>query len=418
MHVIEVDSVHDAYVKGMTLIKEQGWTQPVRENVNTLNIHNAAFVLSPKFNERHKFGYFDRLVYCKNRKLTAKTQLAEFCWYMTGSNSVAIIEPFIKGWSKFSDDGETVNSNYGHIWKYQVQHTIKKLLIDKHTRQAVIQIYDKSMTSNYISKDINCTMSVVFNINRDDNGDRLDMTVNMRSNDIVYGTPIDMFCFSMLHELIANELRDYRYSKLRLGTYTHIAQSLHLYDSKFDLMDAGHPINEEKLAKFEGRSIDECCTFNSFFASPDSYLDDMLKDYFAVFGKYTRPSAEIYKCLVNITLNTMLDKGMVPSCDYEAEDIMTIINLIKHEQPDVLNSLVDFVLKLSDEELFEHVYQCVKYANKSIETTALIGLILSNETKPVIDSITELVNVTAKLPVLHTDIIDILECYVNKAEHS
>ena len=114
----------------------------------------------------------------------------------------------------------------------------------------------------------------------------------------------------------------------------------------------------------------------------------------------------------------MLDKGMVPSCDYEAEYIMTIIKLIKHEQPDTLNSLVDFTLKLSDEELFEHVYQCVKYANKSIETTALIGLILSNETKPVIDSITELVNVTAKLPVLHTDIIDILECYIKKAEHS
>jgi thymidylate synthase len=46
----------------------------------------------------------------------------------------------------------------------------------------------------------------------------------MRSNDVVVGMTHDVFCFTMIQELVARSLG------LPLGTYTHIVGSLHIYD--------------------------------------------------------------------------------------------------------------------------------------------------------------------------------------------
>jgi thymidylate synthase len=52
------------------------------------------------------------------------------------------------------------------------------------------------------------------------------MLVYMRSNDVFLGLPHDVFCFTMLQEIIAASLG------AKIGTYTHLAGSLHLYDDK------------------------------------------------------------------------------------------------------------------------------------------------------------------------------------------
>ncbi len=54
------------------------------------------------------------------------------------------------------------------------------------------------------------------------------MTAMMRSNDAYLGLPHDVFCFTMMQELVAAELG------LEVGEYTHMVGSMHLYDDDRD----------------------------------------------------------------------------------------------------------------------------------------------------------------------------------------
>jgi len=168
----------------------------------------------------------DRHIVEPKRNFKVKTGLAEFLWYMTFNPKVDIIGRHLKKWYDFSDDGLTVNSNYGYIWKNQVDGLIKTLKNDNDTRQAVITIYEGKIYNNLKTKDVPCTLNVHFKII----DDSLDMNVIMRSNDLVWGFCIDQFAFSLLQELIANELG------LCVGKYYHYALNLHVYENKWDLL--------------------------------------------------------------------------------------------------------------------------------------------------------------------------------------
>jgi thymidylate synthase len=74
-------------------------------------------------------------------------------------------------------------------------------------------------------KDSPCALALQFFIRQD----RLDAVGMMRSNDAIWGLPYDVFLFTMLQELLASQLG------VSLGSYTHIAGSMHLYDRHCDL---------------------------------------------------------------------------------------------------------------------------------------------------------------------------------------
>jgi thymidylate synthase len=57
---------------------------------------------------------------------------------------------------------------------------------------------------------------------------RLHMLTTLRSNDAYKGLPHDVFCFTMLQEVVARTLG------LELGKYKQFVGSLHLYDSDCD----------------------------------------------------------------------------------------------------------------------------------------------------------------------------------------
>lgn len=164
----------------------------------------------------------DNIVTSPLRDLSIKYGIGEFLWYLSGSNKLSDIRQYGKAWNALSDDGETVNSAYGHRiytkfgfdqWEF-VKDMMKS---DPATRQAVIHIKD---ASNVPTKDTPCTLTLQFFIR----GGKLHMIVNMRSNDIWLGFPYDAFTFTCLQQLMAMELG------IPVGVYTHIAGSLHLYE--------------------------------------------------------------------------------------------------------------------------------------------------------------------------------------------
>ena len=95
----------------------------------------------------------------------------------------------------------------------------------------MIQIFDFDDIARD-RKEIPCTTTFQFMV-RDN---RVHMLTTMRSNDAYIGLPHDVFCFSMLQEIIACSLGS------DLGTYRHFVGSMHLYDR--DLSKAEEFVSE------------------------------------------------------------------------------------------------------------------------------------------------------------------------------
>ena len=156
------------------------------------------------------------------RKLPMRYCIGEMLWYLSGNKDLKEIQKYTKNWDRMSDDGVTVNSNYGHCIKYkfgfdQWEYVKEMLLHNPETRQAVIHI---KTADNTPSKDVNCTVCLQFFIRNN----KLYLTTYMRSNDLWIGFPYDVFQFTAMQILMSMELG------IELGSYTHIAGSLHLYE--------------------------------------------------------------------------------------------------------------------------------------------------------------------------------------------
>ena len=149
--------------------------------------------------------------------------LGELCWYLARADDLEFIAYYIPAYRSYAD-GDHVHGAYGprlFSWNNINQFdNIKTLLTQKpDSRQAVVQLFDAEDLIQPHS-DIPCTCALQFMIRKR----RLHMLATMRSNDVYLGLPHDIFCFTMLQEILARTLA------VEMGTYTHVVGSLHLYD--------------------------------------------------------------------------------------------------------------------------------------------------------------------------------------------
>jgi thymidylate synthase len=164
------------------------------------------------------------------------SSLGELVWYLSRGNRLDFIEKYVSHYKEESEDGAEVYGGYGprlfgQRGNDQVRNVIELLRGRPTSRRAVIQIFNAEDIAA-IHKEIPCTTTLQFFVRND----RLDMVTTMRSNDAYLGLPHDVFCFTMLQEIIARSLgRD-------IGTYRHFAGSLHLYRDRWG--DAQHFIDE------------------------------------------------------------------------------------------------------------------------------------------------------------------------------
>jgi len=159
--------------------------------------------------------------------------LGELLWMLAGSKAIDFIEHYISDYRKLSDDGFTIHGAYGPRLfgrrpNNQVARVIEMLKVKQDSRQAVIQIFDRTDTLEH-HLDIPCTCTMQFLIRNN----RLHMLTGMRSNDAWLGLPHDVFAFTMLQELVARSL------DVELGHYKHSVGSLHLYE-----------VNAEKVIRY------------------------------------------------------------------------------------------------------------------------------------------------------------------------
>jgi len=168
----------------------------------------------------------DNLISCADRNWKWDYAEAEWQWYLSGDNNIKKLGELYgkipEIWKRMADKEGFVNSNYGWQWKRsnQLDEVIDLLKTNPRTRQAAISIYDRKEGYMY-DNDTPCTYAVQFTIV----GQKLNMCVTMRSNDLWYGFCNDQYCFSKLQELVATE------TGLLIGSYYHFAHNLHLYDN-------------------------------------------------------------------------------------------------------------------------------------------------------------------------------------------
>lgn len=165
----------------------------------------------------------------KIRNLPIRYCIGELLWYLSGDPSLDNIRKYSKNWDRMSDDGNTVNSNYGNL--IQNEYGFNQLELcedilknDPNSRQAVIHVKPPRDIRAHPTKDLPCTLSLQFFI-RDN---KLYMTTYMRSNDLWMGFPYDVFQFTCMQIWLSMRLH------VDLGEYTHIAGSLHLYKRNYE----------------------------------------------------------------------------------------------------------------------------------------------------------------------------------------
>lgn len=178
-----------------------------------------------------------RIVSAPFRKWKRSYAEKEWAWYMSGDPSAFEISKHAKIWKQCMDKDGNVNSNYGYQWKRgnQIDYVLNELRRNPNSRRASISIYDAKDRHNF-ENDTPCTYAINFYIKRN----QLNMSVMMRSNDLWFGFCNDQYCFANLQIMIADTL------SLRIGTYYHFVNNLHLYERHY-LDKAMHNSRGERI---------------------------------------------------------------------------------------------------------------------------------------------------------------------------
>lgn len=294
-----------------------------------------------EFPEPYIFKILDptaRIVTIPIRNWYAPLAYGESLWLATGRNDMDFINLYGSNMKTFSDDGVTMRGGYGPRLRHydsnntdydvrsmrpetllevdQFRYVVECFKKDINTRQAIINIGDpiKDCFGNdrslKISKDIPCTRMLHFM--KDSCSNKLNLIVTMRSNDLIWGaSAVNIFNFTFMQEYFAAILG------LEVGVYYHIANNMHYYEDKRELVEEIAAVENVTDMHFEYKK-----TFNSLEAfdallkelsqeetkmrnEKDSHQyhvfdDDFFQDWYNVlFRKLTKRNVEFINPILN-----------------------------------------------------------------------------------------------------------------------
>jgi len=173
----------------------------------------------------------------KYRNLPLQYLKDELLLYFAGRNDKEGFVKASKFWEKLANPNGTINSAYGYLlFKAKIPKTrmtqwdwVKKCILeDKDTRQALMFVANPKF--QYVgNKDFICTTNYQFMIRNN----KLNMTVNRRSQDIHFGMTYDIPWEMLLMQCMLVELQE-KYPQIEMGEYVLHCTSLHIYDRNRD----------------------------------------------------------------------------------------------------------------------------------------------------------------------------------------
>ena len=172
---------------------------------------------------------------------------AELLWYLSREQSVAMLLPYAPSYKRFAEEDGRAYGSYGHRLRMNISpipvyaapgegvgvrsyrdrdmldYAVNRLKRDRGTRQCVVSLWRPDDLITEDKKDVPCTVAWQFFVRQNN----LHMLAYMRSNDVWLGTPYDVYTFTCIQRMIADELG------CGVGSYYHHVGSLHLYARDF-----------------------------------------------------------------------------------------------------------------------------------------------------------------------------------------
>lgn len=183
------------------------------------------------------------LIDIPGRNFSLVHAILESLLLVTTNDTVKVAGHFNERIKNYSDDGKVLYGAYGRRISPYILSMITKLKEDKDSRQAVLTIHNvKDIVAE--TKDVPCTITLQFTVRNN----KLNMHVYMRSNDLIWGTPYDVFVFTTLQKIVANTMN------IKIGKYYHTATSLHIYEDYFEKA-------KEYIGNCKPVEIKNTCTF-------------------------------------------------------------------------------------------------------------------------------------------------------------
>lgn len=221
MQVYEANSANVAWKKAADYFRSGQLPTQVGRGGNTREIVPVCFQIAEPRN---------RWVFSREPALSVAFALVEVVGIVNGRNDSAYLNYFNPALPRFAGTGPTFHGAYGfrlrqHFGVDQMKRAADALSSFPDSRQVVLQLWDASLDlpeddGKPRAADIPCNVCSMLKI-RDG---KLLWTQVMRSNDLFRGTPYNFVQFTTLQEIIAG------WVGVDVGTFTHFADSLHVYE--------------------------------------------------------------------------------------------------------------------------------------------------------------------------------------------
>lgn len=221
--VIEIDDNRAGYKTVVDYVLKHGYEVPSR-NGNTLEVEDMIVVLS---------NPYDALPLGVGRNASAAVGAVEALQLIGGVSNVDLtcaVQPTFERFVEQDTGKRIFHGAYGPRTRAQYSVIAERLKADPDTRQAVVTMWNATLDVDGGHADHPCTLSHTFLI-RDG---KLNLKTVMRSNDVWWGFAYDAFQFTRVQLTMAHALG------LDVGTYTHHAISMHLYEPHWDIAKTLH----------------------------------------------------------------------------------------------------------------------------------------------------------------------------------
>lgn len=232
MHVIRVRNINEALPAGLAYLAEVGVPRPSR---------NGGVIVAPGPVTTVYERPAERVLFSPGRDANPFFHFFEALWMLAGRNDLGYLTQFVKRFEDYSDDGKTLAAAYGHRWRHwsqrqylgdQLNKVVEILAGDPTSRRAVITMWDPARDLlGPGGKDLACNTNIFLTVatGGTDEPNRLNMMVNCRSNDLIWGAcGANAVHFSVLQEYLAAQLG------LSVGILWQNSWNYHAYKEIYD----------------------------------------------------------------------------------------------------------------------------------------------------------------------------------------
>ena len=213
------------YLELVKTVIDNGVRKKTRTGVDTLSYFGAFY----------KVDLTEGFPLLTTKKMYWKSLLHEVLWYLSGENHIRNLRQHTKIWDAWADENGVLETAYGYYWRHfpsakkdnngnwivkeidQVQYVIDEIKRNPNSRRLVISAWEPGNATT--SKLPPCHYTFVFNVS----DGKLNCHLTQRSGDIALGIPFNLAAYSLLTQVIAQQVG------LSLGQFAHTIVDAHIY---------------------------------------------------------------------------------------------------------------------------------------------------------------------------------------------